>query len=237
MIRYQEGPPEDVHEDLQVPKSTDEENQRKEPRASPRPRTSGHDPAHPAPGASSTIAAQPQKATGPGHPGQAARTSGLSRAPGHPAASPEIRPLRTREQQMPLLQHGHPPPHPGHPVSPESPDIRPDQPGHPAPDSINSILHSVYRLTFVQFCSGAHIHFRIPPPLPHSTTIAFPATNSDNFDPFCFENLSCDFRVLLCFGYLVTVRQQHHHRSSSPRTTTNSYITLASPHLGITLVS
>ena len=121
-----------------------------------------------------------------------------------------------------------------HPRIP-SPDIRPDQPGHPAwpghpaPDSINSILHSVYRLTFVQFCSGAHIHFRIPPPFPHSTTIAFPATNSDNFDPFCFENLSCGFRVLLCFGYLGTVRHQHHHRSSSPRTTTNGYITLVSP--------
>ena len=120
-----------------------------------------------------------------------------------------------------------------HPRIP-SPDIRPDQPGHPArpghpaPDSINSILHSVYRLTFVQFCSGAHIHFRIPPPFPHSTTIAFPATNSDNFDPFCFENLSCGFRVLLCFGYLGTVRHQHHHRSSSPRTTTNGYIILVS---------
>ena len=105
-------------------------------------------------------------------------------------------------------------PKPGHPA----------RPGHPAPDSINSILHSVYRLTFVQFCSGAHIHFRLPPPLPHSTTIAFPATNSDNFDPFCFENLSCGFCVLLCFGYLGTVRHQHHHRSSSPRTTTNGYI-------------
>ena len=108
-----------------------------------------------------------------------------------------------------------------HPRIP-SPDIRPDQPGYPAPDSINSILHSVYRLTFVQFCSGAHIHFLIPPPFPHSTTIAFPATNSDNFDPFCFENLSCGFRVLLCFGYLGTVRHQHHHRSSSPRTVTST---------------
>ena len=64
-----------------------------------------------------------------------------------------------------------------HPRIP-SPDIRPDQPGHPvrpghpAPDSINSILHSAFRLTFVQFCSGAHIHFRIPPPFPHSTTIS-----------------------------------------------------------------
>ena len=41
MIRHQEGPPEDAHEDVQVPKSTDEENQWKEPRTSPRPRTSG----------------------------------------------------------------------------------------------------------------------------------------------------------------------------------------------------
>ena len=119
-------------------------------------------------------------------------------------------------------------PEPGHPARPARTSgpawTSGHQPGHPAPDSINSILHSVYRLTFVQFCSGAHIHFRIPPPFPHSTTIAFPATNSDNFDPFCFENLSCGFRILLCFGYLGTVRQQHHHRSSSPRTTTNGYI-------------
>ena len=57
MIRYQEGPPEDAHEDRRVPNSTDEENQRKEPRASPRPRTSGQGPGHPAPGASSTTAA------------------------------------------------------------------------------------------------------------------------------------------------------------------------------------
>ena len=40
-IRHQEGPPEDAHEDVQIPKSTDEENQWKETRASPRPRTSG----------------------------------------------------------------------------------------------------------------------------------------------------------------------------------------------------
>ena len=115
MIRYQEGPPEDAHEDVQVPKSTDEENQRKEPRASPRPRTSGQGPGHPAPGASSTTAAQPPEATGPGHPASTARTSGLSRAPGHPATSPEILPLRNREQQMPPLQ-------PRHPAT--SPDIR-----------------------------------------------------------------------------------------------------------------
>ena len=48
MIRYQEDPPEDAHEDVQVPKFTEEENQRKEPRASPRPRTSGQGPGHPA---------------------------------------------------------------------------------------------------------------------------------------------------------------------------------------------
>ena len=74
---------------------------------------------------------------------------------------------------------------------------------------------------------------------PHSTTIALSATNSDNFDLFCFENLSCGFRVQLCFGYLGTVRHQHPYRSSSPRTTTNGYITLvsASPlyHLGIVI--
>ena len=105
-------------------------------------------------------------------------------------------------------QPGHPTRQPGHPA----------RPGHPAPDSITSILHSVYRLTFVQFRPGAHIHFRIPPPLPHSATIAFPATNSDNFDPFCFENSSCGFCVLLCFGYLDTVRHRHHCRSSLPWT-------------------
>ena len=96
--------------------------------------------------------------------------------------------------------------------------------GHPAPDNISSIHHPVSRLTLAKFYSGAHVHFRIPPSLPHSTT-AFrkhhhhlPTTNSDNFDTFCFENLSCGSRVLLCFGYLGTVQHQHHRRSSSPRT-------------------
>ena len=56
MIRYQKDPPGDAREDVQAPKFTDEENQRKESR------TSGHDPGRPAPGASPTIAAQP-----PGH--------------------------------------------------------------------------------------------------------------------------------------------------------------------------
>ena len=36
MIRYQEDPPEDAHEDGQVPKFMDEENQRKESRTPPR---------------------------------------------------------------------------------------------------------------------------------------------------------------------------------------------------------
>ena len=127
------------------------------------------------------------------------------------------------------------------------PDIRPSartsghQPGHPAPDSKISIPHSVYRLTLTKFCPGAHIHFRIPPPFPHSTTIAFPATNSDNFDPFCFENLSCGFCVLLCFGYLGTVRHRHHYRSSSPWTTTCDYTIVVSTspwyHLGIVISS
>ena len=123
MIRHQEGPPEDAHEDVQVPKSTDEENQRKEPRASPRPRTSGQGPGHPAPGASSSTAAPPPSAYRP-------RTSGLPLT--DHATGLDIRPLPTREQQTPPLQPGHPPPQPGHPASPESPDIRPDKPGHPA---------------------------------------------------------------------------------------------------------
>ena len=41
MIRCQEDPPGDVHENGQVTKSMDEENQRKESRTPPRPRTSG----------------------------------------------------------------------------------------------------------------------------------------------------------------------------------------------------
>ena len=56
IIRYQEDPPEDAREDGQVPKFMDEENQWKESRIAPRIRTSGHDPGHPAPGASSTTA-------------------------------------------------------------------------------------------------------------------------------------------------------------------------------------
>ena len=106
MIRHQEGPPEDAHEDVQVPKSTDEENQRKEPRASPRPRTS-------VPWSAflySNPAAEGYRPQTTGQPAPAARTSGPSRAPGHPATGPKIRPLRTQEQQMSPLQPGHPPP-------------------------------------------------------------------------------------------------------------------------------
>ena len=75
MIRCQEDPAGDVHEDGQVAKSMDEENQRKESRTPPRPRTSGQDPRHPGPGASSTAASQPPNIYRPGHPAP----------PGHPA--------------------------------------------------------------------------------------------------------------------------------------------------------
>ena len=49
MIRYQEDPPEDAHEDEQDPKSTDKENPWKKAKAASRHRTSGQDPGHPAP--------------------------------------------------------------------------------------------------------------------------------------------------------------------------------------------
>ena len=111
----------------------------------------------------------------------------------------------------------------------QSPNIRPDPRtsghlGHPAPASIISIHRPVSCLSFAKFCSGSHIPFGIPPSVPHSTTAfrklhhRLPTTNSDNFDMFCFENLSCGSRVLLCFGYLGTVRHQHRRCSSSPRT-------------------
>jgi len=82
MIRCQEDPPGDVHEDGQVTKFTDEENQRKKARSPPRPRTSGLGPGHPAPGASPATAAIQAKSTGPGHPARA-RISGQK--PGNPA--------------------------------------------------------------------------------------------------------------------------------------------------------
>ena len=122
MIRCREDPPGEVHEDRQVAKSMDEENQREESRTPPRPRTSGQDPGHPAPRASSTAAAQPPniyrprtsgpspeirpeaRTSGATHPnlqklpppartsGLLARTSGPSGRPGHPARRPDIRP-------------------------------------------------------------------------------------------------------------------------------------------------
>ena len=54
--------------------------------------------------------------------GPQARTSGLSRATGHPAQLPEIwRPIT----EAGPCQPGHPAPTPGHPASREGPDIRP----------------------------------------------------------------------------------------------------------------
>ena len=92
--------------------------------------------------------------------------------------------------------------------------------GHPAPHNNIPIHHPVFRLNFAIFYSDAHIHFRIPPSFPYSTTISrkHHHTNSDNLVTFCFENLSCGFCVLLCFGYLGTVQHQHHRSSSSPWT-------------------
>ena len=87
-------------------------------------------------------------------------------------------------------------------IRPDRPDIRPPrtsgpQPGHTAPNSSTSIHRPVSRLTLAKFCSGAHVHFHIPPSLSHSTTAfrkhhnRLRTTNYDNFDTFCFENLSC----------------------------------------------
>ena len=102
MIRYQENPSEDARESGQVPKFTDEENQWKESRIASRPRTSDHDPGHPARGALSTSAAQPQAPT----------------SPRHPARSPEIRHPPGERQGQPR--------YPKHLAPRESPNIRPD---------------------------------------------------------------------------------------------------------------
>ena len=67
MIRYQEDPPEDAHEDDQDPKSMEEENQWKKARTASRHRTSGQDPGHPAPGDPQGQASA-EEATGTGHP-------------------------------------------------------------------------------------------------------------------------------------------------------------------------
>ena len=50
MIRYQEDPPEDAHEDGQDPKSKEEVNQWKKAKEASRHRTSGQGPGHPVPG-------------------------------------------------------------------------------------------------------------------------------------------------------------------------------------------
>ena len=117
MIRYQEDPPEDAHEDGQDPKSTEEENQWKKARIASRHRTSGQDPGHPAPGASTAAAAQTPKPTGPGHPASSSdirpfpRKSGINdrRHPEVLPSSPDIRPLLKPRTSGPS---------PGHPATP-----------------------------------------------------------------------------------------------------------------------
>ena len=124
MIRYQEDPPEDAHEDGQDPKSTEEENQWKKARTASRNRTSGQDPGHPAPG-------DPQ--------GQAPAEEATWT--GHPASSPDIRPsapkiwpiartsrLAVKGAQKAALTAQTSGRHPGHTVPPEAPDIRPRRP-------------------------------------------------------------------------------------------------------------
>ena len=106
MIRCQEEPPEDAREDGQAVKSMDEENQRKRAKSPSRPRTSGHDPGHPAPGASTSTCSKLPKSPGPGHPAS---------KPGHPAPSPDIRPdARKSGAPLPIrLKRSTQPGHPG----------------------------------------------------------------------------------------------------------------------------
>ena len=86
MIRCQEDPPEDAHEDGQAAKFTDEENQRKRASSPSRPRTSAPWSNH----SSSSPDAQAYRARTsgqkPGHPAPRYRTSrGFAHQPGHPA--------------------------------------------------------------------------------------------------------------------------------------------------------
>ena len=60
MIRYQEDPPEDAHEDGQAPKVMDEKQRRKEPEKSPGPGHPAPSPGHPAPRTSTIASAQPK---------------------------------------------------------------------------------------------------------------------------------------------------------------------------------
>ena len=117
MIRYQEDPPEDAHEDGQDPKSTEEENQWKKARIASRHQTSGQDPGHPALG---DLHGQPsaEEATGTGHPASSPphRKSGqnpghlppasrehirLPRQLGHPDSTPDIRRLPKKRTSGP----------------------------------------------------------------------------------------------------------------------------------------
>ena len=61
-----------------------------------------------------------------------------------------------------------------------------------------------YRPGQFQHYEFHHFH----PPRPFASTVVV----------LVFENLSCGSRVLLCFGYIGTVRRHHHHRST-PSTT------------------
>lgn len=115
MIRYQEDPPEDAHEDEQDPKSKEERNQRKKAKAASRPRTSG-----------------PWRSTrpAPAEEDYSDRTSGIQ--PGHPASHQKSGvPPGYPDTASQMLRRW--PRQPGHPAPPEAPDIRHLQPEHPAP--------------------------------------------------------------------------------------------------------
>ena len=105
MIRYQEDPPEDAHEDGQDPKSMEEENQWKKAKAASGHRISGQDPGHPAPG---DLHGQPlqKKTTATGHQ---ASSPDIRPHTGNPASRPDIRTQRPKCSED----------------GPDSPDIRP----------------------------------------------------------------------------------------------------------------
>lgn len=110
MIRYQEDPLEDAREDGQVYKFMDEENQQKEPRTTPRIRTS--DPW------------RCRQQHRPNNQVYRVRTSGLQ--PGNPDPSPDIRTPPIQRAQKPTCQPRHPAHTLGHPAPREGPDIWPD---------------------------------------------------------------------------------------------------------------
>ena len=90
MIRYQEDPPEDAHEDGQDPKSKEEVNQWKKAKEASRHRTSGQGPGHPVPGDPHGQPLQ-KKATATRHP---ASSSDIRPPTGNPASRPDIRTRR-----------------------------------------------------------------------------------------------------------------------------------------------